>query len=281
MGVSGAVFSFADSIVFYNKLIAMRKAAADPSKTFPDWEGMNKNVIGPLKISHTAVSSVADLWPLAKSIMWKQKPHNFLDDMFVSMSWNSAWKETIKANKGKIGVNIATQVAELIKLIENPDELTEKALGWEIQTCGLTAMVNKVIKVLADVKDGVGSLKETEQLRYLKYHCAQIAYSYGKLTQDVYQEIENRKKSTISGWLYSSFKPVWNQVIFKGTLPSGSDLEIVQEIAKLLSGYTDDSGNFVVGSAQCMAEAFFDDFRLTGLQKAWLMARIKAKENIL
>lgn len=281
MGVSGAVFAFADSVAFYNKLINMRKAAADPNKTFPDLESLNKYVIGPLKTSHTTIGSVADLWPVAKAFVWKQKPHDFLDDMFMSMSWNSAWKETLKANKGKIGMSIASQVGELIKLIENPDEMTENAMGWEIQTCGLIAMVNKVIKVLGNSKDGVGSLQEAQQLRNLKYNCAQIAYSYGKLTQAVYQIIEHRKKSTISGWLYSRFKPVWNKVIFKGTLPSGSELEIVQEIAKLLSGYEDSSGNFVKGSAQCMAEAFFDDFRLTGLQKAWTMARIKEKKGIL
>jgi len=281
MGVSGAVFAFADSVAFYNKLINMRKAAEDPSTTFPDLESLNKNVIGPLKVSHTTVSSVADLWPVAKAFVWKQKPHDFLDDMFVSMSWNSAWKETLKANKGKIGVNIASQVAALVNLIENPDEMTENALGWEIQTCGLIAMVNKVIKVLGNAKDGVGSPKEAARLRNLKYHCAQIAYSYGKLTQAVYQVIEQRKKSTISGWLYSRFKPVWNKVIFKGTLPSGSDLEIVQEVARRLSGYEDSSGNFVKGSSQYMAEAFFDDFRLTGLQKAWTMARIKEREDIL
>jgi len=281
MGVTGAVFAFADSVAFYNKLIAMKQQAADTSKTFPDWEGLNKYVIGPLKISHTAVSPVADLWPLAKAITWKQSPHNFLDDIFVSWSWNDAWKTAIKENRGKIGVSIATGVAELIKLIENPDELTEQALGWELQTCGLTATVNTVIKVLSDAKDGIGSQGEVEGLRNLKYHCAQIAYSYGKLTQSVYQELEHRKKTTISGWLYSHFKPVWNRVIFNGTLPSGSDLQIVQEIAKLLSGYTDDSGNFIKGSAQHMAEAFYDDLRLTGLQKAWTMTRIKEKANIL
>ncbi|MBN1223181.1 MAG: hypothetical protein JXB23_08010 [Candidatus Aminicenantes bacterium] len=281
MGTSGAIFTLADSVAFYNKLIAMKQQAADPSKTFPDWDSVNTYVIAPLKISHTAVSSVADLWPLAKAIVWKQSPHNFLDEIFMSWSWNDAWKTTLKKNKGKIGMTMATQVAELIKMIEDPDALTEKALGWEIQTCGLTAMVNKVIQVLTDAKDGVGSLKELDGLQNLKYNCAQIAYSYGKLTQDVFQEIENRKKSTISGWLYSRFKPVWNQIIFNGSLPSGSELQIVQEIAKRLSGYIDGSGNFVKGSSQCMAEAFFDDLKLTALQKAWTMTRIKEKAGTL
>jgi len=281
MGVTGAIFTFADSIAFYNKLIDMKKKSADPSKTFPDWEGLNNYVIGPLKIAHTAVSPVADLWPLAKSIAWKQSPHNFLDDIFVSWSWNDAWKTTIQKNKGKIGVSIATGIGELIKLIEDPDAFTEKALGWEIQTCGLTAMVNKVIQVLTDAKDGISSEAEIEGLRNLKYHCAQIAYSYGKLNQDVFQELENRKKTTISGWLYSQFKPAWNRIFFDGTLPSGSDLQIVQEIAKRLSGYSDDSGNPVKGSSQCMAEAFFDDLRLTALQKAWTMTRIVEKANVL
>ena len=177
-------------------------------------------------------------------------------------------------NKNK--ANFASLTGEVVKLLEDPDGLTEKACDWEMQTCALIAMVNKVIDVLEDARTGMQNQKEVKELRNLKYNCAQIANIWGKLEEDVHKEMKNRKKNTIAGRLFTTFRPVWNVVMFGGDLPDNPG-EAAEEVIKILKGYKDSNEKFVNGIAQYQIEAYMKDLILSGCQADWTNKWIKKK----
>jgi hypothetical protein len=195
-----------------------------------------------------------------------------MDDLYPdwqSMDLDELQKKADKVDaKGK--ASIAQTVLDAVQFLEDTDTHTFKAMEWKVKAASLVATLNKIIKTIEGIKNGMRENQEVEDVMNLKYMCSHMTYGYAQLLEEVINYNEFRKHWTISGNMY------------RGLRGTAEKLGVVSEHStegakQLIAAFKGDGTSDNPGMAFYQLQGYYIDLGLTFENTRWTLERVKEK----